>query len=495
LKKYWLLLTILVSVKLFIHLFGNINYGFHRDELLHLAVSDHLAWGYFEFPPMIAFIGKIASAVFGYSLSGIRLFSTLAGITILLFSCLMAKEMGAKWKGILLTGICILSFLPFYRNHTLFQPVAFNQLIWTVGFYCIIRYTNSEKNKYLLLLGVVLGLGLLTKYTMLVWAFSAFIGLTISYGAQLLNNKWFYLSGIIGLIIFLPNLIWQLQNDFPLLQHLQALKDSQLDKTDKLSYITEQLLFVNTFSVSLIGIIGLLILKPLKDYKSLGLCILILFITMWIVDAKAYYVFGIYPALFAAGATQIELWFTKKPLLFYAISFIVFIIPVYYIPQLTPILRIEQYVDYKELKPTNGRYELTGDYADMFGWEEQVKLVDSVYNSLSEQEQNNSVIWAENYGEAGAVQIIGDKYGLPDPICRHGSFWSWGYGNPNASVWISLGNESGAVNHVFDSVTLIKIIKHPYAIEEENNIPLYLCRNPKVNIPQWWADSRKYIFD
>jgi hypothetical protein len=158
-------------------------------------------------------------------------------------------------------------------------------------------------------------------------------------------------------------------------------------------------------------------------------------------------------------------------------------------------LPIEQYLAYKELKQENGRYELTGDYADMFGWEEQVALVDSVYNSLSEQERNNCVIWAENYGEAGAVQIIGDKYGLPDPICRHGSFWSWGYGNPEAEVWISLGNEAGAVNYVFDSVTLIKTIKHPYAIEEENNIPLYLCRNPKIDIPQWWTDSRKYIFD
>ncbi|MBL0765512.1 ArnT family glycosyltransferase [Marivirga atlantica] len=494
-KKYWLLLTVLVSVKLILHLFGNINYGFHRDELLHLSVSEHLAWGYFEFPPMIAFIGKIASAVFGYSLGGIRLFSTLAGISILLLSCTIAKEMGAKWKGILLTGICILAFLPFYRNHTLFQPVAFNQLIWTIGFYSIVRYANTSKNKYLIITGIILGLGLLTKYTILVWAFGVFTGLLVAYRGKILSNKWFYLSGLLALLIFLPNLIWQLQNDFPLLQHLQALKDSQLDKADKLNFITEQLELFNTLIISLIGLIALLALKTLKKYRSLGISILVIFITMWIVDAKAYYVFGIYPALFAAGSTQIEKWFNKKPVWLYTIAGIVFLLPLYFIPQLTPILPIEQYLAYKELKQENGRYELTGDYADMFGWEEQVALVDSVYNSLSEQERNNCVIWAENYGEAGAVQIIGDKYGLPDPICRHGSFWSWGYGNPEAEVWISLGNEAGAVNYVFDSVTLIKTIKHPYAIEEENNIPLYLCRNPKIDIPQWWTDSRKYIFD
>lgn len=264
-KKYWLLLTVLVSVKLILHLFGNINYGFHRDELLHLSVSEHLAWGYFEFPPMIAFIGKIASAVFGYSLGGIRLFSTLAGISILLLSCTIAKEMGAKWKGILLTGICILAFLPFYRNHTLFQPVAFNQLIWTIGFYSIVRYANTSKNKYLIITGIILGLGLLTKYTILVWAFGVFTGLLVAYRGKILSNKWFYLSGLLALLIFLPNLIWQLQDDFPLLQHLQALKDSQLDKADKLNFITEQLELFNTLIISLIGLIALLALKTLKN--------------------------------------------------------------------------------------------------------------------------------------------------------------------------------------------------------------------------------------
>jgi hypothetical protein len=166
-----------------------------------------------------------------------------------------------------------------------------------------------------------------------------------------------------------------------------------------------------------------------------------------------------------------------------------------FIPYATPLLNIADFEAYARLESSDGRVQLTSDYADMFGWEEQVALVDSVYRSLSEAERSNCVIWAENYGEAGAVKILGKKYGLPNPISRHGSFWSWGYGNDEAAVWISLGNEAPAVNHVFEEVTLVKMIYHRYAIGEENGIPLYLCREPKLDIEQWWKDYEPHIFD
>jgi hypothetical protein len=138
---------------------------------------------------------------------------------------------------------------------------------------------------------------------------------------------------------------------------------------------------------------------------------------------------------------------------------------------------------------------LTSDYADMFGWEEQVQLVDSVYQSLSETDKKQCVLWAENYGEAGALKILGKRYGLPNPISRHGSFWTWGHGNENATVWISLGNEQPAVDYFFEEVELVRMIYHKYAVDEENGIPLYICRKPKIDIPQAWKDYEPYIFN
>lgn len=491
-KLFYLPIILILSlVKLGIQLVGNRNYGFHRDELLHLSVSEHLQWGFMEFPPLIGLIGKVAYLLFGYSLTGVRLFPTLAGVAILILCCLIAREMGGKRPAVILAGVCILAFLPFYRNHTLFQPVAFDQLFWTLGFYLMVRFLNTRGKVFLLLLGITLGLGLLNKYTMLVWALGVLAGLLFYRRGSLFTNRWLYLSGLLTLLIILPNIIWQVQHDFPVWRHLQALQTKQLEGRDSFAFVREQLDLPFTLLISLVGVVALL----RGPYRPIGVAAVIIFGTMWALQAKAYYVYALYPVLFAAGAVAIGERLSRRPVWVYAAAALTLLPSVYFIPYLTPLLPIEQFVAYAKLESQDGRVELTGDYADMFGWEEQVQLVDSVYQSLSAAERSNCVLWAENYGEAGALKILGKKYDLPNPISRHGSFWLWGYGNPEAAVWISLGNERPAVEHVFAEVELIKIITHPYAIGEENGIPLYLCRNPQVDIPTWWQDYEGHVFD
>ncbi|MEM9000250.1 MAG: glycosyltransferase family 39 protein [Bacteroidota bacterium] len=494
-RKYTPLILALALVKFVIQWFGNQNYGFHRDELLHLSASEHLDWGFMEFPPIIAVIGKMAYLLFDYSLLGVRLFPTLAGVGILVLCCLIAQELGGKYKAVLLAGICVLAFLPFYRNHTLFQPVAFNQFFWTLAFYFVIRFINSEKKKHLLLLGLTLGLGLMTKYTILVWAFGLFIGLFFYKKGILFKNKWLYVATGISLLVFLPNIIWQVQHDFPLLQHLRVLNEKQLEAINPMEFGLEQLNFPFTLIVSLFGLIALLMDKNLKKYRVVGITTLVIFCTLWLLRSKAYYVFAIYPVLFAGGAVKIEALLSKRPFWNLVVALTVLLPSIYFIPEATPVLPMDQYEAYANLKEENGRIPLKGDYADMFGWEEQVKLVDSVYQALDPKERTNCVLWAENYGEAGALKILGKAYNLPNPISRHGSFWTWGHGNATATVWISLGNEKPSVEHVFEEVEPVKTITHKYAIDEENGIPLYICRKPKVTIETWWAAYQDHIFD
>lgn len=494
-KKYLPIIFILSLIKFAIQWIGNQNYGFHRDELLHLSVSEHLDWGFMEFPPLIGFIGKLSYWLFDYALWGVRLFPTLAGVAILILCCLMVIEFGGKSKAVLLAGVSILAFLPFYRNHTLFQPVAFSQLFWTAGFYFLIRFIKTQNPKFLFLLGISTGLGLMNKYTIIIWIFGMLVGLIFYNRGELFKKREFYISAFIAFIIFLPNIIWQFQHDLPIFSHLQSLRENQLDEIAPMTFALEQMSVPFTFIVSIIGLVAFFFGKRLKTFRPIGIAVLVTFFTMWILQSKFYYVFGIYPVLFASGAVKIESLLQRKSVLIYFVALILIAPVASYIPQLTPILPIEDYVAYTNKTPVDGRIELTGDYADMFGWEEQVQLIDSVYQSLSEYEKANCVLWAENYGEAGALKILGKKYGLPNPISRHGSFWVWGYGNKDAAVWISLGNEAPSVGYVFEDVRLIKMITHKYAIGEENNIPLYICRNPKRDIAQWWQDYEEHIFD
>lgn len=493
-KRDLLILSLLALAKLILQLLGNRHYGFHRDELLHLSVSEHLDWGYYEFPPLIAWVGKVAYLLFGYDLMGVRLFPTLAGVAILVLCCWMAKELGGKHRAMLFSGLCVLAFIPFYRNHTLFQPVAFDQLFWTAGFYYLIRFVNTDDKRYLLWTGAVMGLGLLNKYTMLVWGFGVFVGVLFWY-RKLLTNRWLYGAGMLALLLFLPNMLWQIQHGWPLFQHLQALNAQQLEELGYATFIVEQVTITPPFILFVWGLGGLLLLPKLRAYRFLGLAALTIFGTLWVLKAKSYYVFGLYPVLFSAGTVTIEHLLQKRPNWTYAAAASTFLPMVYFIPDGTPILPIEQYLAYKDIEPLEAYREIPSDYADMFGWQEQVELVDRLYQALPPAEQAACVIWAENYGEAGALKILGDRYDLPNPISRHGSFWLWGVGDPDAKVWISLGNEYEVLEPVFEDIELIQTIHHPFAIEEEQAIPLHVCRTPKVDLQQWWMDYAPYVFN
>lgn len=495
-KKYLPIIVSLSFLKLLIHLVGNRNYGFHRDELLHLSTGEHFDWGYFEFPPFIALVSKVAYFFCGASLSGIRVFPTLAGVLILVLCCLIAKELGGKIKAVMLAGIAILSFVPYYRNHMLLQPVAFDQLFWTLSFYLLLKYFKSKSTKYLVYLGIACGLGLMNKYTFLIVVVGIVVGLIFYENGIVFKSKMLYVTGLITLVIFVPNIVWQYEHGFPALLHFQKLKESQLNQKGTFDFVLGQLAHPLTLALSLIGLYAYFFDSKLKEYKAFGIVAAVIFITMWSMQSKDYYFFAIYPILFAAGAVKVEKLFQTDPKWNYAVAAVLFIPIVPFIPYDIPVLPISNFISYLDLKPEkDGRFILTDDFADMFGWEEQVKVVDSVYQSLPINKRKECMIWAENYGEAGAIQILGKKYNLPNPVSSHGSFWTWGTGSSQGQICISIGNEKKVVDSVFTNFKLVKIIHHKYAIEEENNIPVYLCSNPKIDIKKNWKSLEKYVFD
>ncbi len=541
-REPWFLALLIISIaKLVIHLYANGNYGFHRDELLHLAVSEHLDWGYMEFPPLIALIGRIEQFLFGGSLLSIRLFPALVGVSLVWIAGLMAKEMKGKNLAIILAGVCVFAAHSYYRNHTLFQPVAFDQLFWTLGYYWILRYINTEDKIYLLLMGITAGLGLMNKYSMVFWGAGIAIGFLFYHTASslhpsksplikpcpqagggrlrgdvklnanhLLNSiykrgslysrKWIWVSAIIAFLIFLPNLLWQYQNNFPVLDHIKTLYNTQLNERSKTDFLISQIFSMNIFAfpVWILGLYFFLFSKKLNQYRIFGVAYLVSGLLLLFFSGKAYYLYAVYPIMFAGGAVALEsILKGKYQLIGWGLGLALIYNGLIYMPYGTPFLPIEKFAEYAGLeKNSEGRLEgLTGDYADMFGWEEQVALVDSIYQTLSGEEKKNCIIWAENYGEAGALNYLGRKYNLPKPVCKHGSFWLRGPGSNNGEIAVSIGNEKNAVEFFFEETILIKMIKHPYAIDEENNIPLYLCRKPKITLKEYWPKFEEHIFD
>lgn len=499
----WVLILLFV-IKLCIHLWAGNQYGFHRDELLYIAQGNHLSFGYMEVPPVTAWLGRLARTIGGDGLLATRTLTALAGICTLFITTLFVRKLKGNLFAQVLAVVCILASPAFYRHHTLFQPVVFDQLCWLLVYYFLLNYLLTQQSRYLLWLGAAAGIGMLTKYNMLFCAGGIVLAMFVTPHRKLIAHPRAWLALVIAILVLLPNIVWQYLYDFPVMDHFKALYKKQLQGFTPSNFLLEQLKMHQyiTAPVWLLGLWYFLQQKPLRWLGGAYLATLGLFI---IAQGQAYYFNGVYPLMFAGGAVfisklleKIKIRFIVRPVL----VLILFASGMLVMPYGTPFLSIDKFINYTqtlEINPIerlpNGRVKhLTNDYADMFGWQAQVKVVADAYAQLSKTEQAKCLIWGENYGEAGALQHLGKAYGLPAAISVHSSFYLWGAGNPQAELAITVGLSPKDMQELFEEVTLIQTFRHPYAIDEEHNIPILLCRKPKQPLHKKWKGWRKYVF-
>ena len=504
----WVLIS-LVSLKLFIHLWSANRYGFHRDELLYLTQGNHLSFGYMEVPPFTAWMGRLARVIGGDSLFTIRTLTALAGLGVVLLSIQIVKKLTQSNKNSslfaqVLVVACILASPALYRNHTLFQPVVFDQLFWLLTYYFLLNYLLHSKAVYLLLLGAMAVLGMLAKYNMLFCGGGIVIAMLFTPHRNLIWRKQGWTALSVFALVFLPNLLWQYWYDFPVMDHFKGLYKKQLQGGNPASFLWSQIR-MHQYITAPIWIAGLVYFLKTTRLRWLGWAYLSTLALFILANGQAYYFNGIYPLMFAGGAVLVSQLLEKikfQKLIKPPLMITLLIFGMISMPYGTPFLPISQFIDYTQQTGINpikrlpsGRVSnLTGDYADMFGWKEQVKIVADLYHKLSKEEKEQCLIWGENYGEAGALNYLGKAYQLPPAISVHGSFYLWGAGNPKATMAITVGLSKKDMEELFEEVTLVQMFKHPYAIDEEHNIPILICRKLRQPIRNKWKQWRKYVF-
>ena len=246
------------AVTLLVHLLTYNNLGFHRDELLYLALGQHISTGYWSNPPMIGLISYLSQLLPGDPLFTTRLFPAIAGAILVLLTGLMARELGGKLYAQVLACVSISLSLLILRGYSMLQPVPFDILCWTLILFWFLRYINTRKPLYLLLIGVIFGLGMLNKYMMVFLAAGFFVAILFTSYRRLWINKYTWYAILIALLLFLPNLIWQYNHGFPVVRHMQELKQTQLVNVRRANILLDQLLM---FTIgSLIWIAGLIYL-------------------------------------------------------------------------------------------------------------------------------------------------------------------------------------------------------------------------------------------
>ena len=488
-------------LKLVIHLVSNSHFGFHRDELLYMAMSEHLDWGYREVPPFIAGISWFSYVFLGDSVFAMRILPSIASALMVFITGLLVISMNGRKFSIIVACSAMVVSPSFLASGYLLQPVVFDQLFWAISAFLIVKHIQTRKTNYLYLLGVAVGIGMLTKYTMAFFIVALIGALLISPQRKLLLNKAWIGALFIAFLIFLPNLIWQITHELPVISHMKELKTTQLNYIDPIKF-TLQLLITHA-SASVIWLSGLIYLfftKSNKRYMFLAYAFILVIIILLFLNGKVYYSFGAFPMLFAAGGVCLQkiMGSIAAPLRYAAVGLI--LAPsLMLIPIAIPILPFASTLRFFEFTTETGLefpvkwedrqlHATTQDYADMLGWEEIAKYASMAYQSIPKAERLQTTIIAGNYGQAGAIQHYSNKYELPDPVSLSSSFALWSPENIHTKYIIMIDDDIGDLTKAFGTKVQIGELENPYA--REKGTAVYLFSNPLIDINAFYKSER-----
>ncbi len=494
-SAYWYITIGLVVIKLIIHFLTSTTYELHRDEMLYFAMGNHPAFGYASTPPLIGYLAFLARIIFGYSEFGIKFFPALAGAASMIVIAVFVKELGGKSLALIIAGVAFIAAGAFLRSNSLFQPVSFNQFFWLLFAWLVLHMINTSQPKGWIWIGVVLGLAFLNKYSIVFFATAMIIALVISQHRRILFSKYFMLGILLGFIIILPNLLWQHFHHWPIVRHMTELQRYQLSNNSLSGFFVDQLL--NCLASAFIWIAGLvmiLFLPQERKFRFIAYAFLLVLAIIVAGRGKSYYTLGAYTMLFAAGGYTMEKYFRNK------LVFINYFVILLAIVSSSFALPLElPYASFKTVKklcdPETGmvpqRWEdgkihpIPQDYADMTGWKELTAIVAKAYNLLDENQKEKCTIYAENYGQAGAVEFYGRQYGLPKSISFHDSYLLWAPDSISDGPFIYINDEVGDIDELFNDYPEIGRVNNEYF--RENGLMVLLCTNPKEGWKDFYA--------
>lgn len=491
-------------VKLILHFSSNGSYGYFRDELYYIACGEHLAFGYPDHAPLIAFATKLTRTLFGDSLFALRFFPAMAGAVEVFLTGLLVIEFGGRRFAVALACICVLVAPAVLSIDNFLSMNAFEPVFWTLCAYFAIRAVKRQEARYWLWFGIVAGIGLMNKHSILIFGLAMVIGLLLTSERRVFCNKWIWIGGAAAFLIFLPNLIWQVQNDWAtieLLRSVQATGKNVVLAPHEFFWQQMFMLLPPTALVWFAGIWFFLFDKSGRQFRFLGIAYLVALALMILLKAKSYYLLPIYPYLFAGGAVWIEGLRTKNFALRvagFAYPIILLVSGLITLPIALPVLSVENFLRYQEtLGIAPPKMEVAPEgvlppiYGDQFGWQEMIAKVAEVFNSLPPEEQAKTAIFANNYGEAGAIDFFGGRYGLPKAISPHQSYFLWGPRGYTGEVMIILGDEREDAEKQCQSVEEAAEVNHPYSMNYEK-YKILVCRGLREPLPEVWHKLKRW---
>jgi len=490
------ILSLMAFGAVIFHIIFNGQYGFHRDELDFIMNARQLAWGYISYPPITPFFARVGLALFGESLRGLRVLPAVAQGIAMVLAGLMARDMGGKRNAQILAAFAVFIAPVSLFGGTVIMYFAFDYLWWVLVAFFTVRLLATDDPRYWLGIGAGIGLGMMTKYTMAFWVAGLVVAIFVTPARKYLRSKWLYLGAALALLIFLPNLIWQIQHGFISLEYLASIhaRDIQIGRAD--DFLPKQILEpTNPLSLPLwtVGLASCLFAASMKRFRALGWMFLVTFAFFHVSKGRSYYTGPSYVMLLAAGCAWFEDWLGTRTEKARRLGF-----GLLWGTQL--IGSLIGIVLMKPIAPINSPLwdftsDVNGEFVEMIGWQDLTAQVAEIYQSIPEDEKPKTVILSGNYGEAGALELYGPEYDLPPIISGSNSLWYRGYGNPEPEIVIVVGFDRPYADTFFETCESAGVVTNRYGVENEESsrhTGLYVCRQPRHPWAEMWPEMQWY---
>lgn len=486
-----------------LHLAFAEGYGWFRDELYYLACADHLAWGYVDHPPLSVALLWLVRELLGDSLQAVRLLPAIAGALTVFLGGLIARDLGGGRFAQALAMTSVLVAPVYLALSSFYSMNALDLLFWAAASWLLVRVLGDDRLPTWLLLGVVLGLGLQNKISVLWLGFGLALGLVLA-RRDVLKRPGPWLAAALALALFAPHVVWQIAEGWPTLEFIRNATGEKMAGLSPLAFLKSQVDNQHplTLPVWLAGL-GYLLLGPgVRQQRPLGILYLAVFALLVVNEkSRAGYLAPAYTVLCGAGGVALErLWRPRRStLLEVGVIALLLLAGAATAPLGRPILPVERYVAYMGalgLQPSTEEKKEVGAlpqfYADMHGWDTLVDEVARAYEALPPADRERAAIFASNYGEAGAVDRLGREHGLPRAISGHNNYWLWGPRGHDGDVMLVLVPSDERLRELFDSVTQVGSIDCDYCMPYQDQRPIWLCRGIRTPLPELWPRLKHY---
>ena len=504
-NKDTLVLAILASFTFLLHILTSAftDYGHFIDEFYYIACSKRLAFGYVDHPPLSIVLLALQRWLLGDSLPALRFLPSVASAATVFFTGVIARKLGGGMAAQLIAALGSIIAPVYLLFGGFYSMNVFEILVWTLIVYYVIRMFQEENPGLWLIIGLLVGLGLETKHTMILYVIALGIGMVLTTKRMYFRNRWFVYGILLAFVLLLPNIIWQILNGFPSLEFYRNAMFHKNIPTGPLGIAVGQILFMNpvTLPLWILGLVFFLFTDKGREYRAFGWCFLVLLLLQIISQSsRPDRIASIYTVLFAAGGVAVG-QFAERIRGRWPVVVMISLITaggLLYLPIAVPVLPPGTLVRYMSaigfsMNIERGKSsELPQWFADRFGWKEMAATVGSVYHSLPAEDQRNCVILAGSYGQAGACDFYRDEYHLPPSYSMHNNYFLWGPPPDSVKTYISILVPRKELEHHFESVELAARTSCQYCMNYERNLPIYIARNPKQPVSKIWPSAKHF---